>query len=344
VAKLMCVWLAGFVLTFATCFPLQDADAQSLTTEADVTAGATTENLRAGATEVRAFGDVRGWDFYSDASWATRRGPRSDAFGAAYPYEPKVSLLELKVEKTEIKGDRLLGVRLGRYRTPFGIYSGSDQGYTGFLRAPLIRDSYFWALSNNYLETGASVVAGTTWLSAEGSAGVASDQDDFPRRGGLNAVIHLQGTRGPWIAGISYIRTRPSAEWTFARGRTEFKGLDLRWMKGGIQLRGEWIDGHPFLGTRTRGGYADVLVHRPGMGPVTAIARIERLDYFAGGFSEFPRRYTVGARIRLIRGLTAEVNHVHQPYDRILDPGHTSLDVALIYSVRAGNLLGRGNR
>lgn len=334
---------AALTVAIATGLTARQAAAQSLTAEADVTAGAT-ENVAAGAAEVRAFGDLRGWNFYSDASWAGRRGPESDAFGAAYPYEPKVRLLELKVEKTEIKGDRLLGVRLGRYRTPFGIYSGSDQGYTGFLRAPLVRNSYYWALSNNYFENGASIVAGKTWLSAEASAGTAGDQDEYSRRGGLNGVVRLQAAGGPWIAGVSYIRTHPSAEWTFATGRAEFSGVDVRWMKGGVQVRGEWITGHPFNGTSTHGGYADVIVHRMGMGPVTAVARIERLDYLAGMFSAFPRRYTAGARIRLTHGLTAEINHVRQPYDTVLDPGHTSLDVALTYSIRPGNLLGRKNR
>ena len=48
---------------------------------------------------------------------------------------------------------------------------------------------------------------------------------------------------------------------------------------GGVQVRGEWIDGRSFAGTRTFGGYADLIVHRPFMGPVTAVARAEKLDY-----------------------------------------------------------------
>lgn len=332
------------VIFTAAAFGPPGAGAQSLTAEADVTAGATTENLEAGATDVRGFGEVHGWNFYGDAAWATRHGSESDAFGAAYPYHPNVSLLELKLEKTEIKGERLLGVRLGRYRTPFGIYSGSDQGYTGFLRAPLIRNSYYWALSNNYLETGGSVVAGTTWLSIEASAGTPTDQDEHSRAHGFDTVMHVQGAGGPFIAGVSYIRSLPSPTWFFARGPAQFTGIDLRWMKNGVQLRGEWVEGQPFAGARTNGGYADVLVHRPSMGPVTAVARIERLNYLAGPFSEFPRRYTLGARIRLTRGLTAEINQVHQPYDVSVDPGHTSLDIGLTYSIRPGNLLGRATR
>jgi hypothetical protein len=174
----------------ATLGSIRFGAAQALTTEADGTAGISTQdigtgtqNITAAAMRLRAFGDVVGWRFYGDASWAATHGPDSDAFGAAYPYLRKPRLLELNVEKMAIRNDRLLGVRLGKYRTPFGIYSGSDQGYMGFLRAPLIRNSYYWALSNNYFETGASAVAGTTWLSAEASAGIATDEDKLPRPG-----------------------------------------------------------------------------------------------------------------------------------------------------------------
>ena len=112
-------------------------------------------------------------------------------------------------------------------------------------------------------------------------------------------------------------------------------------MKSGVQLRGEWIDGRPFQGVKTRGGYADVLIHRPVMGPITAVARIERLDYNAGVFSEFPRRYTLGARLRLPYELAFQTNYVHQPYDVTADPGYASLDVSLSYNVRPRRLFGR---
>ena len=238
-ARQLTAFASAVAITLLINANARNAAAQSLTTEADVTAGASTENVAAAATQLRAFGDVGGgWHFYGDASWAATRGNASDGFGAAYPYDSKPRLMELKIEKTLASERRVFGVRMGRYRTPFGIYSGSDQGYMGFLRAPLIRNSYYWALSNNYLENGASVVAGTPSISLEASAGVATDQDEFSRRGGLNEVIRVQGAHGAWIAGISYIRTRPATSRPFAKGFTEISGTDLRWMKGGVQLRG----------------------------------------------------------------------------------------------------------
>jgi hypothetical protein len=135
------------------------------------------------------------------------------------------------------------------------------------------------------------------------------------------------------IVGVSHIRTQPSALRTFARGNTEFNGVDVRWMHGGVQLRGEWIDGRPFNGTRTFGGYIDAIVHVRAMGPVTAVARAERLDYLAGARSQFPRRYTAGARVRVASMLVGHVNVI----------GHSgvtgraakaSLDLGLTFTVR----------
>ena len=310
--------------------------AQSVTTEVDLTVGYSTQDIEAIATQLRAFGDVgRGWRFYADATWAGSRGPRSDAFGAAYPYEGDLRPMEIFVEKTAHAGRRLLGLRVGRYRTPFGIHGRSDHAYNGFLRAPLIRYSPYWGLSNNYLDTGVDVMAGIPQLYAEASVGVAQDEDRFARPGGLNGVVRLQSSLGPWIIGVSHIRTRASDAWRGGQGRAEFTGVDVRWMKSGVQLRGEWIDGQPADGQRTFGGYIDAMVHRPAMGPVTAVARAERLDYLSGSrWSLFPRRYTVGAKVRLTDHLTSYVNLISQPTDRALSPSHTSVDVGLTFTMR----------
>ena len=279
----------GAAVILALLVPGGPALAQSITAETDVTVGSSSQGVQAAATKLRAFGELPAhWRFYIDATLVTRRGPESDVFGAAYPYEPGLTPMEAYVERTEVSDGWLIGARIGRYRTPFGIYDRSDYGYTGLVRAPLIRYSEYWALSNNYMETGASLIAGTTWLSVEGSVGVATDEDKYARPGGANGVIRVQGAFGPLIVGASHIRTRPSREFAFASGRTTFTGVDARWMQAGVQLRGEWLSGQPFDRAETRGGYVEVHVHRRAMGPVTAVARLERLNYLAGPFSRFP--------------------------------------------------------
>ena len=311
-----------------------DAGAQSFFTEVDVTVGHSTEDVQAAGTQVRAFGEgPKKWRLFAEASWADVWGPTSDAFGAAYPYNNKFRLMEAFVERTMTGRRMILGTRLGRYRTPFGIYNRSDHAYTGFLRAPLIRYGGYWALSNNFLETGASVVGGIPQLQAEVSLGMPQDEDIQRRRRGFDRVARLQSTFGALIVGGSYILTQPSEERPFAQGDTEFLGVDARWMRSGIQVRGEWIDGRSFDGTRTYGGYADLIVHQPFMGPVTAVARAEKLDYLAGRRSSFPRRYTTGARVRLASMLVAHVNAIHEPaYDQ--QRSNTSLDVALTFTAR----------
>ena len=155
-ARQLTTFISAVAITLLINATAREAAAQSLTTEAAVTAGASTENVAAAATQLRAFGDVGGgWRFYGDASWAATRGNASDAFGAAYPYDSKPRLMELKVEKTLASEQRVLGVRMG-IPNPFGIYSGSDQGLYGFPASSTDSYSYHWALSNNYLETGAS--------------------------------------------------------------------------------------------------------------------------------------------------------------------------------------------
>jgi hypothetical protein len=114
----------------------------------------------------------------------------------------------------------------------------------------------------------------------------------------------------------------------------EFTGLDLRWMHGGVQLRGEWLGGRPFDGTTTTGWYADAIVHRVAMGPVTAVARIERLDYDTRPpFDLHLQRQTLGARIRIREGLSAQVNVLHQT-GQSDEYGPSAVDIGLTYSVR----------
>jgi hypothetical protein len=75
-------------------------------------------------------------------------------------------------------------------------------------------------------------------------------------------------------------------------------------MRGGVQLSGEWIEGQPFDGTTTTGWYLDAIVHRVAMCPVTAMARIERVDYDTNPPVDIHRRrQTLGARIRIREGL-----------------------------------------
>src|SRR5258708_3999736 len=154
----------------------QVASGQSLAVEVDQTAGHSTENVSAAGTQFRTFGEVKpGLRFNVEAAWAVRSADNGDAFEAAYPHAERLQVIEAYGERLFAPGHGVLAIRVGRYRTPFGIYSASDHAYSGFLRAPLIRYDDYYALSNNFLEHGADVVVGTPRFSLETSIGVPAD-------------------------------------------------------------------------------------------------------------------------------------------------------------------------
>jgi hypothetical protein len=70
------------------------------------------------------------------------------------------------------------------------------------------------------------------------------------------------------------------------------------------------------------------------MGPVTAVARLERLDYDTiPEFVLFARRAMAGARIRIPGGLTAQIAAGHQ-WRQQIQRDRTAFDFAVSYSLR----------
>jgi hypothetical protein len=309
--------------------------AQSVIPEATISAGTSSDNVTAVATELRAFGEVQHHvRYYVEAAWArsSDEDGDSDAFGAAYPYGNRLQVIEAYAERVFRPQGKLVALRAGRFRTPFGIHNASDHAYTGFLRAPLIRYEGYFALSNAFLEHGADLVLGVPWLSIQTSFGAPADVGKAARPSGLDTVVRAQGFYGPLIAGASYIRTLPYQTTRSVRGHAKFTGLDLRWMHAGVQLRGEWITGQPYEDRSTTGWYLDAIVHRIGMGPMTAVARVEKLDY-VGRNDIHAWRQTLGTRVRILEGLSAHVNVLHQSGQ---EAGYRAmpLDVGLSYSRR----------
>ena len=244
-------------------------------------------------------------------------------------------LIEAYGERTFQPGRGLVGVRLGRYRTPFGIYSASDHAYIGFLRAPLIRYDDYYALSNNFLEHGADVVVGAPRVYVEVSIGGPADVGEAHRRSGVDTVVRGQTAFGSAIVGASYIDTKPYQPATYAFGR-----LDVHWRRRAMDAerraapRRVALADSPSTASRTRGGYVDLIVHRPRMGAVTAVFRAERLAYDAPApFALYTNRYTAGSKIRLFERLTAEVGVMHQTAP-LPDQRPTALDLAVTYTFR----------
>lgn len=331
VRELLVPWLVAFALGAGAT----SAWAQSATAEVDVTAGGSSDEVAIASVQARLLAATKSdWRGYAEITWgATRSEYASDAFGAAYPYDGRARAMEVFGEKTFRPHGALLGLRAGRYRTPFGISGRSDYAYSGFLRAPLIRYGTNFALSNMFLETGAELLVGVPKLYLQTSLGAPADEGDARRRSGFDRVVRVQGYVKDAIVGVSYLHSQPSDRRSFVKGDMSFRGVDLRWMRGGVEMRGEWIDGQPFNTVTTRGGYLDGIVHVPAMGPVTAVARVERLDYDAGPFSMYLKRLTVGGRVRVRPWLVGQVNLVRQPGGLGEGRDH-ALDVAFTFTRR----------
>jgi hypothetical protein len=325
------------VLAVAFVAMTAPAGAQTLTVEADATAGYSSDHaddVGAASTQVRTFGDLKGGlRYFVEASWADHNETTSDAFGAAYPYTGELTLMEAYAERLFRPGRAMVGIKGGRYRTPFGIYNRSDYAYSGLSRAPLIRYEGYFALANTFLEQGATVVVGVPQLNVETSLSAPADVGAVKRESGVDSVTRLQGYYGPVIAGLSYIRTNPYQSRFFAKGRAVFTGVDFRVTGAGMQLWGEWLDGQPFDGTTTTGWHVNGSLHRPFMGPVTAVARIEQLDYDTiPQFELHSQRQSVGGRIRFLNDFCVQLSLVHQSWPN-QEPS-TAMDAALTYSVR----------
>ena len=311
------------------------ARGQSITTEAALSTGYSTDEVGAGATQLRAFGDLKGGvRFFGEAAWAKSSDLDNDAFGAAYPYGNRVQIIEAYAERIFRPNAAIVDIRGGRFRTPFGIYNASDHGYTGFLRPPLVRYAEYASLSNNYLEHGADVAVGVPRLTFEMALGAPADLGDTERGSGLGAVLHVQGSYGPFIGGISYLRHHSYEAPDDPSFRATATGVDFRWMQSGVQVRGEWISGQPVSDATNNGWYVDTLIHRVGMGPVTAVARIERLAVEDEGENEHQGRQTIGARIRLLQELSLNVNVVHRTGEFNAEYRPTALDLGLTWTLR----------
>ncbi|MEO5740465.1 MAG: hypothetical protein ABIS29_07720 [Vicinamibacterales bacterium] len=324
---------------------------QTIAAELDLTTGYSGEEIRAAAAQLRLTGEAPGGiEFFAEAAWGDRWAGGApligvllsgvdpigtDVFGAAYPYSGHVRLMEIYAERYFQLRGAMLGVRAGRFRMPFGIYSRSDYGYSGFLRPPLIRYDGYFGVSNNWLEDGAMFTAGVPQLFVEASVSRPHDVGFAIRREGVDTSIRAQGYRGQFVFGASHARSKPYLSPRFAVGRQAFSGIDMRWAHpSGLQARGEFLKGRSYEGVSTTGWYLDGIVHRPGMGPFTAVIRGERLDYTAPP----PRdrratRLTLGTRIRLQGPVTLQLNYVRQHGDLPRLKSH-SVDFSATYSFR----------
>src|SRR5438093_225031 len=81
----------------------------------------------------------------------------------------------------------------------------------------------------------ASVIVGMSYIDTQSDLSRAEPE--------LALNIDAGADAGPALA--------PEQEHPSAQGSARFGGIDVRWMRGGVQLRGEFVTGDPFDGART---------------------------------------------------------------------------------------------
>jgi hypothetical protein len=327
-------------VTLASALVAPTAIAQSITAEAAVVGGYSTDALHVAAAQVRGFGELAGGvRYFGELAWANSSNNENDAFAAAYPYGNTLDVIEAYAERMFRPGGGLVSLRGGRFRPPFGIYNASDHAYTGFLRPPLVRYDEYSGVTNYMLENGGDLTAGVPWLTVESALGAPGDVGEHTRASGVDSATRVQAYYGQLIAGASYLHTHPVQIAGDTRNGTASLGaVDLRWASAhGVQLRGEWIGGRPFDGATTNGWYADGIVHLLGMGPITAVARVEGVNFEepSRGERSSSNRQTVGARLRLPLGFSVTMNLVHRTGD-LKEYQPTSFDVGVMWTGRRG--------
>ena len=266
------------------------AQAQSVTAEADVTVGHSTENIDAAAAQLRLFGSVKA-DGGSTGRSPGRRCRRARRTRSARPIPTTGSSGPSRRTPRRCSTRReLVGLRPGDTVRRSASSSQSDQAYSGFLRAPLIRYGDYFALSNTFLESGADFLAGTSSLFVEGSVGVPQDQGSSRRARGVDAVVRVQGyahlphrsARATSTAG----RARPAIS---SRGACGSAAWTCAWTRRHRSPAGEWIQGRALhrrgatrrLCRRNHPSHRDGTAHARRAGRADRLRRGRLLDVLA---------------------------------------------------------------
>ncbi len=201
-------------------------------------------------------------------------------------------------------------LRLGRFQVPFGIYNRSELYYVGLLLDPIIKYYPFRGPQLGRSEQGIMLLnAAGEWQVEAALFGEGGGGDAFLPGGGEGS-IRVQRFAGPLIVGVNALRGHARDPESGARGSARFFGLDLRFSRPTLILRGELVSGR-VPGGSPRGFYLDALYHPVGLHRVTLVGRTEA----ARGQPVSPvryRRHTLGFKWDLGGGTAIALNQAFE--------------------------------
>jgi hypothetical protein len=201
--------------------------------------------------------------------------------------------------------------RLGRFQIPFGIHNRSELYYVGLISDPLVR---YYPFQGPHLEDSAN---GLEYLRSAGPwqvEAVLLGRGDaigavVPR--GDEGSLRIQRYTGSLIIGLNAFRSRAPVAGAGNTGEGHFFGLDFRFSRPALILRGEIVTGH-VPGGSPEGFYLDALYHPVRLGRVTVVGRTEavRGQPRFGGLYE---RETIGLKWEAAPGIAVALNQLIEP-------------------------------
>ncbi len=210
----------------------------------------------------------------------------------------------------DLQRDRV-SVDAGIMPLPFGIYNSQETYTSGLIGYPLAR-SGFGAYAVGWTLPGVSATANLPKVQITAGAMDGRAYGDWGNSSKISTgAVRAQTYFGDLIVGASYRDGSQSTQQynsyygTFydARQRVAMTGVDARYSRSHLVLRGEYIHQH-IVGETCDGAYLDAYYRLPGVETVTLVGRIECLTEDG----EFHRQLVVGARYTIARGWSGAFN------------------------------------
>jgi hypothetical protein len=197
-------------------------------------------------------------------------------------------------------------VRLGRFQIPFGIYNRSELYYSGLVLDPLVQYYPFRGPQLGRSKQGLSFLwAEGSWQFEGALFGNGDGLSAFvPSRG--EGSIRVQHYSGPLIIGLNALREHARDPGGGELRTAHFLGLDFRYSRPALILRGELVSGR-LPGGSPRGYFVDLLYHPAVLDRATFVARTEFVRGQPGNGRSY-RRHTVGLKWGLAPGTTVALN------------------------------------